>query len=324
MSLKKKILSAFAMIFAIGTLFSYTVAFADTVVVITKNPTSESVTVGGKTWFIAHADNALSLTWEIIDPNGYVYSLADAIALNPGLGLQALEGDTLAVSNVPLSFNGWGIQARFDGQGNSATTSPAYIYVGDFLGAYSSIIEKYKIARTVGIHNYMDSENYDVCEFTSSYGNLGYALKDLDKNGIPELLIFGYETDPALSEHHQLLDLYSLFNNSPVRICESANRSNLNLLSDNRIYWRSSGGASIAIHDFYNVNGTELQFIERYFSYYDSEQFGHYFYHMSADYNDFLTWHPELYDGRIPIEEFTPVLDQYMVKIWMPQLTSIS
>lgn len=38
---------------------------------------------------------------------------------------------SVAVSNIPLSFNGWGIQARFDGigDGNFAVTEPAIITV---------------------------------------------------------------------------------------------------------------------------------------------------------------------------------------------------
>ena len=91
-------------------------AVADGLVpVITKNPTSEAIAIGGKTWFIAHADNATSMTWELVDPNGNIYSLSDAMAMHPGLTLEALEGDTIAVSNVPLSVNGWGVQATFYG-----------------------------------------------------------------------------------------------------------------------------------------------------------------------------------------------------------------
>ena len=100
-------------------------------VIITKNPRSETVAVGGKTWFIAHADNAISLSWQAVHPDGHTVSLEDAMAANPGLSLETLEGDTIAVSNIPLSFDGWGIQARFDGTGDSnyAVTDPAWITV---------------------------------------------------------------------------------------------------------------------------------------------------------------------------------------------------
>ena len=104
---------------------------AEPEVVITKNPRGETVVAGGKTWFIAHADNAGSITWQAVNPNGYSVSLESAMEANPGLSLEVLEGDTIAVSNIPLSFDGWGIQARFDGVGESnyAVTDPAWITV---------------------------------------------------------------------------------------------------------------------------------------------------------------------------------------------------
>lgn len=123
-------------------------AFSDGLVpVITKNPSSEAIAIGGKTWFIAHAENATSMSWELVDPSGNIHTLSDAMGLNPGLSLEALEGDTLAVSNVPASANGWGVQATFYGPGGAISTSPAYVYVGDFLTAYSSVIEKYRAAK---------------------------------------------------------------------------------------------------------------------------------------------------------------------------------
>lgn len=84
----------------------FAISFADgPVPTITKNPTSEAISVGGKTWFIAHTDNATSMSWEVVDPHGNVYTLANAMEMNPGLNLQALEGDTIAVSYFPTSIN---------------------------------------------------------------------------------------------------------------------------------------------------------------------------------------------------------------------------
>ena len=38
---------------------------ADTGIIITKNPTSEALAAGGNTWFVAHAENAQTLTWQL-------------------------------------------------------------------------------------------------------------------------------------------------------------------------------------------------------------------------------------------------------------------
>ena len=121
---------------AITVLFSCCLPFSSAlaegpVPMITKNPTSEAIAIGGKTWFIAHADNAVSLTWRCVDKDGFSVSLEDALAQHPGLTLEVLEDDTIAVGNIPLSFDGWGIQARFDGigGGNFDVTEPAIITV---------------------------------------------------------------------------------------------------------------------------------------------------------------------------------------------------
>ena len=114
-------------------------------IIITKNPTGEALAIGGRTWFIAHADNADSLTWKLVSPDGTIFcSLDSAMEIHPGLKLEALEGDTLAVSNVPLSLNGWGVAALFENAGGSVATEPAYLYVGDFVTAYSSVIGAYR------------------------------------------------------------------------------------------------------------------------------------------------------------------------------------
>lgn len=98
-------------------------------IVITKHPTGENLPVGGNTWFIAHADNADSLTWMLVSPDGVYTALEDAEALLPSVKLEVLPKDTLGVSNVPAAMDGWGVVAWFFGPGGSAETNIAYITV---------------------------------------------------------------------------------------------------------------------------------------------------------------------------------------------------
>ena len=44
-------------------------------IVITKHPSSETVSAGAGTWFIARAENATQITWEFFSPDGTMYSL---------------------------------------------------------------------------------------------------------------------------------------------------------------------------------------------------------------------------------------------------------
>ena len=290
-------------------------------IVITKNPTSEMLAVGGKTWFTAHAENAQTLTWQLIDPEGNLHTLPDAAARNPGLILEVLEDDTIAVSDIPLSFNGWAIQARFDDQSQTAVTFPAYIFVGDYIYAYTPVIERYRTAKNAEISHFGQANERDVSEWIISCESVGYTLLDLDKNGIPELLLAGVGTEDA--DAGILFDVYTFHIDRPVRICMSTGRGRYYLLSDNRIYYEGSGGASISIHEFYTLDGTKLQFQERYFCFYDSQNFGPYFYHMTQDTEHFLDRKPENYEEKIPLSDFPARKEAIRRNIWLPPLARL-
>ena len=246
--------------------------YADTLPVITKNPTSEAIAIGGKTWFIAHADNALSMTWELVDPYGNIYTLMEAMTMNPGLKLQALDGDTIAVSNVPQSVNGWGVQATFYGSAGAVSTSPAYLYVGDFLTAYAPVIQTYRdYIRGVPsssdvMSEYVDSpltyytlpyEAYGVSLMMRYNSDVGYYLKDLNKDGIPELLIgiSSVQSYDSYPDATTLYDLFTLSNWQPRRLLASSERVIYKFRSDNMIYNYGSGGASYLTHTIYKYNG---------------------------------------------------------------------
>ena len=147
---------------------------------ITKNPTSESLSIGGTTWFIAHAQNANRLVWQGVSPSGLVYTTSEMLTLHPGLRLETQANDTLAVKNVPASLNGWGFQARFEGTGGVAVSTAAYIYVGDFVAAYQSVLSAYRSAYQVGGHTAQYAASYGLSQMITHSSHIGYAFKDLD------------------------------------------------------------------------------------------------------------------------------------------------
>ena len=287
-------------------------------VVITKNPTSESIAIGGKTWFIAHADNASAITWQFVSPDGTVYSFADALAVNPGLYLEALDGDTLAVSNVPLSFNGWGIQARFDGQGSYAVTTPAYLYVGDFISAYGSVIDKYRAAYTTGNSKNMQYLwDNGISEMTSYSTGVGYALKDLDKNGTPELIVAGIGTDDF--SQNMVYDLYTLVNGVPVNLARSQARDRYYFRTDNTIFNRGSSGAGFSSASLYRLSGQTLTSLEGVMTYFPGNADDGY-YQFAGEYG----YEPKAGDVKITEAQFEAMISEYESKIYLPPLTKIA
>lgn len=287
-------------------------------VVVTKSPTSEAIAVGGKTWFIAHAANALSLTWEILDPQGNVYSLADAMGRHPGLSLEALEGDTLAVSKVPQSLNGWGVRARFDGQGNTACSDTATIYVGDYASAYASVIQAYKTAYESG-KNQDPQYAYDhnLSEIMGYSAHVGYGLKDLDKDGTPELIIAGIDTDDF--SDGMVYDLYTLYNGAPVQLAMSWARNRWYLRSDNLLYNEGSGGAGHSICSLYRKTGTELSGLRNVYTWFWGEESdGYYFQEGTVAFEHIQG------DVKLSEAEFDAKVKELQGTRFLPQLTKIA
>lgn len=284
-------------------------------VVITKDPSSEALGIGGKTWFIAHANNAHTLTWRILSPEGVVYSLAEAMQMHPGLKLEALEGDTIAVSNVPITMNGWAVQARFDGVGNYQTTTPAYIYVGDFVTAYASVINKYKAfpysSKTLGY-----AWENSISELLCYADSVGYALKDMDKDGIPELLIAAMGSS---TYDKALFDLYTLNNGVPVQLGFSWPRSVMYLRTDNTVFNSSSGGAAYHQYEIRQINGAHLEPVECVFT--DNHEGAispdYYIQHGQSSYS------PNANAKLITESEATAKIAEYEAKIYLPPLTKI-
>lgn len=298
--------------------------------VITKNPTSEAINVGGKTWFIAHADNADSLTWQLIDTDGNVFSLDNAATMMPGLKLEALEGDTLAVSDVPAALNGWGVTARFENNAGYRTTEPAYIFVGDFVSLYGSAIEAYRSGKRLSDSTGCNPIEYGISELASEYRSVGYALKDIDKNGIPELIIAGIAPDYE-DNGYPVFEIFTLENNSPVSLCQSFARGRYYLMKDNSIFFEGSGGASLAIMELFRENGSRLEFIEGYRTDEDYDNHNVILFHSTsyeAFYNDYA-----FVDSSSPavtvvavqnaFDVFSEYYNGFKVQTWIPFLNRI-
>ena len=284
-------------------------------VVITKNPTSEALEIGGKTWFIAHAQNALSLTWEMVDPQGNVYSLQDAMNSNPGLTLEAMDKDTLAVSNVPQSLNGWGARARFDGQGNAAYSNVATIYVGDYAAAYGSVIQTYKRAIELGNITAETAWDYNISEYMVGCAHVGYALKDLDKDGTPELIIADYGGDSG----QILFDLYTLYNGSPAQLAMSQARNRWYLRTDNLLYNEASSGAAYSYFSLYRKTGSELSGIRSAFTWPSDAGDTEYYYQEGT-----VAFAPCSGDEKLSQTKFSEKVDEIHGTFFLPTLTKIA
>lgn len=83
---------------------------------VTKNPTGETVNVGGSATFIARADNAASRVWRIVSKDTTkTVNAKDAAGYFSGLSVSGADSDTLVLSNIPATLNEWSVECKFIG-----------------------------------------------------------------------------------------------------------------------------------------------------------------------------------------------------------------
>ena len=99
---------------------------------ITKSPTGEYVEAGGTAKFVARANNADRLVWRIVsnDTTNTVQA-SEAAEYFPGLQVSGLGQETLILSNIPRSLDGWRVEAQFWSGNRHAESNGALVTVVD-------------------------------------------------------------------------------------------------------------------------------------------------------------------------------------------------
>lgn len=97
---------------------------------ITKDPTGEIVEVGGTAKFIARAENVKEFVWRIVSKDTTnTVPAKDASSYFSGLQVSGTDSDTLILSNIPASMNGWSVECRFINDYGSSFTKGAVITI---------------------------------------------------------------------------------------------------------------------------------------------------------------------------------------------------
>lgn len=285
-----------------------TVPVAPQPIVITKHPSSETVSVGAGTWFIAKAENETQITWEFFSPDGTMYSLQQAMSAHPGLILEVLPEDTLGLRQIPASFSGWSARARYDGPGGTAVTERAMITVRD---PYGEIIERYRAVHRSGTGNIEKG----ISELVNNYDFVGYALEDLDGNGVEELIL-------ATNSHgdfpYVIYEVYTLQNGSAVCVTQSRARARYFMLQDGRFLMVGSSGAMYSNWITYGFGGASLSVQEQIWTSeepHDMADFAPYYYYSPVPYG---TGEPMVYD------EAARIIENWELSVTLPYLIPIT
>ena len=98
--------------------------------VITKDPTGETVAVGGKCQFVTRYENAIWAEWHFVSADGK-RDLNYLQAQSEFPTLKVLHGDTkdLTLDSIPAALNGWKVYCRFSNNYGSVNSGSALITV---------------------------------------------------------------------------------------------------------------------------------------------------------------------------------------------------
>lgn len=106
------------------------VTYNNGVLQITKQPTGETVEVGGSAMFIARADNAQSHVWRLVSKDTTkTINASDASRYFPGLSVLGADTDTLTLLNIPAELNEWSVECKFVGLTGTLYSNGAIIKV---------------------------------------------------------------------------------------------------------------------------------------------------------------------------------------------------
>ena len=270
-------------------------------------------------------------TTECRDAQGNVISLEDydSAVERRFAGMQAMELK-MSWTQVEIPYEGDPVETAMPtGEQEQSSESPtqqsplkASKPDTDDITAYSSVIEKYRTAFESG-----NSKNAEyawtngLSEMMGYASGVGYALQDLDGNGIQELIIAGIGTEDFSDQN--VFELYTLENGSPVPIVCSSARMRYYLQSDNTIRYEGSGGASYTNIVRSRLNGSSMEVIDLLFTTEETKPDGSFYaacYYQQGD------------SERIPCEKSVMISDEEFQTRWeqmeadtvMPELKLIA
>ncbi len=234
-----------------------------TALFITKDPTDETVPVGEGVWFVARAQNYSSMKWEFIDNYEAIHSPEETCQLNGELIISYQGDDTIALNNIPLSLDGWSVRAVFESESGSLTGDAAKITVIDYENPYSTVIMRYSKAFRFGIPSADYCRRNGLSTRAAECFSVGYALQDIDENGVDELFITAYDTAVYGYQRSMIFELYTVVDNEPYRIYCSKNGNEMYLIDEGRLLSVSSSPGMIS-HGIYHLANDFLIYEEVY------------------------------------------------------------
>jgi hypothetical protein len=145
----------------------------------------------------------------------------------------------------------------------------------DYAALYAPVLDAYREHESSGeggmVNWYGDEPGY-VHVGVTGVRHFGYAFRDLDRNGVPELLLGAVFTREDYAENtwlepdgyfaNLILDLYTLADGEPLYLVNSGDRYRYSLTDDGQIHYEGSSGAAYSTACVFRMAEAGLELTE--------------------------------------------------------------
>ena len=155
--------------------------------------------------------------------------------------------------------------------------------------------------------NYPDEEPFSIVIYQNwDYETLGYLIKDIDNNGVEEL-IFGANTDgwDEGSWDGIIYDVYTIVNGEVIHVLDGWERNRYYLCENGYIANEGSSSAFESCYNYYTYSGIELTLVESVLYYSLQDEVNPWFYSTQIE--------PDIDHAKsISFDEATEIMSKYV------------
>lgn len=215
-----------------------------------------------------------------VDWDSKVTSADARLVLRASVRLERLDPDSVTIADIDndgkvtasdaryILRMSVGLEDQIEGQNKNEVEKSIEEYCQLYKPVLDTYIQFVQLDDSERI-DFITSNNLSI--LARKVKTIGYYLIDIDHNGTKELIIGSPEMP-----FYNIFELYTLSDNSPLRIIDSFERSSYHLRPDLLISYHGSGGATFSYHDLFGYqNGELIQLDSTYYPNQNNKWFGY-------------------------------------------------
>ena len=214
--------------------------------------------------------------------NFYVFGVQDDFDFLIKVRAYKGEGDSRIYSDWSNEAVGFSYEDSELPEGSGVTEFTSYDELISVIdkGLENGFSDEEQLSLDISTCFYMNNSDFEI---------LGYMIKDLDGDGVDELLLGENSADglgPDEGWDSIIYDLYTMQDGKVVHVFDGWERNRYYMCTDGTIANEGSGGAAYTSWAYYEYKDGKLNLVESVFTDTDDELMGHYYYSNEEPYVD--------------------------------------